>query len=306
MREAAGPMNDSSYWTLHEQGVTALHDARLAEAEEAFLQAREEAKHRQHHDLADRAYCNWVAVQFEKDRPPDVRGGLSSILGRTEDPKARRLAAYYLAVGYRYQGSSQSARFYAEMSNRLAGSLGDRGGQASSLHLLGLLSLEESRLGAAKESLRKSLEIYAREEGSSHLPMMMSTLAYCLSLSGDCIESRWLLEETLSSMGTGSSWKVYEPSIRLNLGFASLEQGDCDEALSHAKAALAAAQERERVPETKFIYYLLGEAYAQMGANRDAKDCFEILAKDYYPQYPGLSDLLLSCRTSQFLNWLGH
>jgi tetratricopeptide (TPR) repeat protein len=192
------------------------------------------------------------------------------------------------------------------MSNRLAESLGDPGGQASSLHLLGLMSLQEGRHGDARESLRKSLEISVRQGMGPHLSIITSTLGYCLSLTGDRCESRWLLEEAARLMGTAASWKVYEPSIRLNLGFASLEWGDCDEALDHARAALAAAGERERIPDAKFIYYLLGEAYAQMGANRDAKDCFSILEKEYYPQYPGLSDLLLSSRTSQFLNWLTH
>jgi len=295
---------DSSYWTLHERGVTALHEARLAEAAEAFLQAQEEAKNQRCQDLADRAYCNWAAVQLEKDPPADVSAGLSSILGQTEDLKARRLAAYYLAIWHRYQGRPQGARFYAAMSNRLAQSLGDSRSQASSLHLLGLLSLQEGQPAAARESLRKSLEISVRQGIGPHLPIITSTLGYCLSLTGDRCESRWLLEEASSLMRTSSSWKVYEPSIRLNLGFASLEWGDCDEALDHARAALAAAGERERIPDAKFIYYLLGEAYARMGAHRDAKDCFSILEKEYYPQYPGLSDMLLSSRTSQFLNWL--
>lgn len=299
-------MKDSSYWTLHEQAVAALHDARLAEAEDAFLAAHHEAKRRRCSALADRAYCNWAAVQFEKDQPADVRGGLSSLLGRTEDLKARRLAAYHLATWYRHQGFLRGARFYAAMSNRLAESLGDSGSQASSLHLLGLLSLQEGRPAAARENLRKSLEISAREGTGPHVSIIMSTLGYCLSLTGDRSESRWLMEETLNSVGAASSWKVYEPSVRLNLGFASLEWGDCDEALDHARAALAAAEERGRVPEARFIYYLLGEASAQVGAGRDSKDWFSILEKEYYPQYAGLSDLLLSCRTSQFLNWLGH
>ena len=297
---------ESSYWTWHEQGLTALQGARLAEAEDAFLSAHREAKRRQFFALADRAYCNWAAVQFEKAEPADVHEGLSSILGRTEDLKARRLAAYYLAIWYRRQGLPQAARLYADMSNRLAEILGDSRSQASSLHLLGLLSLQESRPGAARESLRKSLEIRVQEGDGPHLLMTMSTLGYCLSLTGDDSESRWLLEETLGSMGTASSWKVYEPSIRLNLGFSSLERGECDEALDHARAALVVAEERGPVSEAKFIYYLLGEAYVQVGARRAARDCFEILEKEYYPQYPGLSDLLLSCRTSQFLNWLSH
>lgn len=297
-------MKESSYWTLHEQGATALYDARLAEADEAFLAAHREAKGQRCLALADRAYCNWVAVQIERDRPADVRG-LSAILGQTEDPKARRLAAYYLSIYYQHQGRFQGARFYADMSNRLAESLGDRRAQASSLHRLGLLSLRQSRLREAKKSLWRSMEISVQEGASAALVITMSTLGYCLSLVGDYSESRWLLEETLNAIATAPSCKVYEPSIRLNLGFASLEWGDCDQALDHAKAALAATEERKLATEAKFIYYLLGEAYVQVGASRDAKDCFEILEREYYPQYPGLSDLLLSCRTSQFLNWLG-
>ncbi len=297
-------MNDSSYWTLHEQGVAALHGARLAEAEAAFLSAHREAKRRRCFALADRAYCNWAAVQVEKGLLAGTCEGLSKVLGRSQDLKARRLAAYYLAICYYARNLPKPAKFYAEMSSRLAQSLGDRRAQASSHHLMGILCMGENHLGSARKNLEASLAIQVKEGASLHTAMTTSTLAYCLSLMGDRREGAWLLEETLSEMESASS-RVYEPHIRLNLGFASLEWGDLDGALEQGKAALAAVEEHEPSHEGKFARYLLGEAHVQTGADQEAEEQFEVLEKTYYPQYPGLSGLLLSCRTSQFLNWLG-
>ncbi|HSG41258.1 MAG TPA: tetratricopeptide repeat protein [Thermoanaerobaculia bacterium] len=298
-------MNDSAYWDLHSRAVQALHEARLTEAEGTFIAARREAEARGLSSLADRAYCNWAATRIVMGRPADLRDGLSRILGQSADPKARQLASYYLAVIHCNAGSVRPAQFYLEMSKRQAEHLRDRQAQASNSNLLGLLRMQEGRLDLAAECLRESLEISTRAGEYRNALVTMSTLGYCLSLQGSLNEGLWMLEEAQGAL-TAPDWKVYEPTVRLNLGFSYLEMGDIDESIEQGKAALKSVEGQGFIEEERFAYYLLGEAHAQRKEEGEAKEYFDILQQAFYPQYPGLAESLLEVRTSRWLNWLGR
>ncbi len=297
-------MNNSSYWDLHARGAEALYEAKLEAAEATFAAARREAETRRLFGLADRAYCNWAATRLERGQPSGLREGLSRVLGSSDDPKARQLASYYLANLYRIRGPFRGARFYAEMSRRLAESLGDRPGQASTTHLLGLLCVAEDRFDLAEDYLHESLKISVKDGTHPSALITICTLGYCLCLAGNMNESLWLLEEARETI-TAPGCKFYEPDVRLNLGFAYLEWGDLDDAIEQGQTALTLLGERESSEAAKFGYYLTGEAHAQMGAEREAREYFGLLQKTFYPQYSDLADLLLSLRTSRWINWLG-
>lgn len=292
-------MNDSSYWEWHHRGLEAVNAVRLSEAEVAFARARAEAlRHRL--PFADRAYCNWFAVRYWHHRKTGLEKGLSRVLGASEDSLARRLAAFHLASLYFNQKNLKRAKFYGEMAVRLAEELGATPGLISGLHLLGLICLAESRFKEAAAHLRHALELDAAHE-LPHTVMTKSTLGYCLSLQGRQDEGLRLLEEALDDM-TSLGCRVYEPILRLNLGFSLLEGVDLDGAIAQGETALQLLETQD--PEAKFAYYLVGEGHAQRGAGRQAEEYFEILQKRYYPQHPGLAQILLACRTSPMLNWL--
>jgi tetratricopeptide (TPR) repeat protein len=298
-------MSESSYWDLHEHAAAALLHGKLAEAEEAFALSQGRARAIRRPGLADRAYCNWAAVRLERSGPEGLRAGLSRILGESSDPKARRLAAYNLATWYRSLGNSRVAAFYAEMAGRLAAEQKDASAQASSLHLRSLLALGQSRLESARDCLRKSLAIRLRQEMSVHAVVTISTYGYCAALLEDGAESFWLLDEAqaaLEQLPCG----IYEPSIRLSLGFAYLERGECEEALDQGRTVLAVMEGLRAPGEDKFARYLIGEALAQKGDVDEALHHFEILQKTFFPQHPELPELLVSVRTSRWLNWLGR
>jgi tetratricopeptide (TPR) repeat protein len=297
-------MNDSAYWDLHQRAVKALYDAKLTEAEATFLAARQEAKDQRLSILADRAHCNWAATRTVRGKTAGLSEGLSRILGRSVDPTARQLASYNLALILRLQGSSRPARFYSEMALRLAESLRDRSKQASSLHHLGLLEMHDGRLDDAGKSLRKSLELSTGVGEYRHSLMTMSTLGYCLSLKGALTESLWMLEEAEAALTT-LGWKVYEPAVRLNLGYSFLEMGDLEESIEQGRAALK-SMEGQGIEEERFAYYLLGEAHAQKEDQAGAKEYFNVLEKTFYPNYSGLAETLLKLRTSRWINWLGQ
>jgi tetratricopeptide (TPR) repeat protein len=298
-------MKDSTYWDHNARGIEALHQARFSEAEEEFTSARREALARRLSGLAERTYCNWVATRIARGQTTGLREGLSRILGQSADDKARQLASYYLAVTYYNQGNIRAAQLYVEMSERQAGSLRDRRSQASSLHLLGLLRMREGNLSLAAQYLQRSMEASISVGEYRTALVTMSTLGYCLSLKGSLNESLWMLEEAQETL-TVPDWKVYEPAVRLNLGFSFLEMGDLDESIEQGQAVLSALGEGSLAVEAKFAYYLLGEAHAQKESDEEAKACFDILQKTFYPQYPGISETLLDVRTSRWLNWLGR
>lgn len=297
--------NESTYWDLHSQAISSLHEARLAEAEATFLAALREAEGRKLSSLAGRAYCNWAAVRLENGKPSGLREGLSRTLGQSPDGKARQLSAYYLAILYNCESRYKAAGLYAEMSSRLADSLQEPQGRASSLHLLGLMRLKDGCLTSAGEHLRDSLEISMRAGSYLHSLITMSTLGYCLSLAGSLSGSLWMLEEVEDALGI-PGWKLYEPSLRLNLGFSYLETGDLEDSIEQGRAALASLDQRGPLGDKKFAYYLLGEAYAQMESDEEAKAWFDILQEEFYPQYPELAETLLDVRTSRWVNWLGR
>lgn len=297
--------NESAYWDLYSRAVGALHEARLAEAEVTFLEARQEAENQGISSLADRAYCNWAAVRVETGKPAGLREGLSRVLGQSPDAKARQLSAYHLAVLYDSQDQPRAADLYAEMSSRMADSLQDPQGRASSSHLLGLMQLRDGRLNLAEEHLRASLGISMKAGLYLHSLITMSALGYGLSLAGSPHGSLWMLEEVEAALGT-PGWKLYEPSVRLNLGFSYLETGDFEESIEQGRAALASMERQGLLADKKFAYYLLGEGHARKESGEEAKAWFDILQQSFYPQYPELAETLLDVRTSRWLNWLGR
>jgi tetratricopeptide (TPR) repeat protein len=296
-------MNESSYWDLHEQAVDAFRRGKLAESEEAFALNQRRARENQLPGLADRAYCNWAAIRLERNQLAGLRPGLSRVLGESSDLKARQLAAYNLATCYRLQGNLRGARFYAEMAGRLAETLGDEQVQASSLHCLGLLWIAESRLETARDCLRKSLELRVKQEMSVHTALTISAYGYCAALLGDWAESLWLMDESQAALET-LPCGIYEPAIRLSLGFAHLERGESEEALDQGLTALKVIDHLKVADEEKFARYLVGESLAQKGDVQEALDHFEILQKTFFPEHTDLPEVLVSVRTSQWLNWL--
>src|SRR5690349_14320326 len=152
-------MNDSAYWEWHHRALEAFNAARFAAAEEGFARARAEAlRHRL--PFVDRAYCNWAGVRYYwQNRTTGLEKGLSRVLGGSEDPQARRLAAFHLATLYFGRKNLKRAKFYGEMAVRLAEELEVIPGQIASRHLLGLLCLSESRFREAAAHLRQALEL---------------------------------------------------------------------------------------------------------------------------------------------------
>jgi tetratricopeptide (TPR) repeat protein len=99
---------------------------------------------------------------------------------------------------------------------------------------------------------------------------------------------------------------MYEPILRLNLGFSYLEIGELERALDNGQRALGSLEEQLSADpqQHKHALYLLGESHAQRGELREAREHFQELQRKHYPKLPDLTELLLSVRTHGFLSWL--
>lgn len=296
-------MHDSLYWDLYQKGLTALHEGRLVQAEELLATARTQAPGP---GLADRAWCNWAILRIERGRSDDVREGLSRILGCSPDAKARQLAAYNLALLYRLDGRSRPARFYAEVSARLAQEQGDGFSQGTSQHLLGLIEASVGRPRRACEMFEQALGSGFRDSSPALRALAQSVLGYCLALTGERAGALRRLGESLATF-EADPLPLYAPALHLNTGFTCLELNDLEGALLHGRQALAlvgARPSQDQRGEEKYALYLVGEVLAIQGAEPEAREHFEALQRSYYPQLSDLTELLLALRTHSFLNWL--
>lgn len=310
-------MDDFAYWDLHHAGLAALHEARFAAAESILAQALREARRLADRTLAGRARCNLATAQMLRGTKAAVEEDLSRILGSSRDAKTRQLAAYNLANFYNTIHRTRTSRFYASMSLETARRLRDGFSQGGSAYLLGLLELEEGRPRQSLDRLREALDVGFGASAPNERMLALSLLGYSLVLTGDRRGAAQVLEASESPLaesplGGESSPRraaglpLYEPILRLNLGFAYLELGEPERALANGRRALGALDERgaEGPLHHKHALYLLGESHAQRGELREAREHFQELQRRHYPQLPDLTELLLTIRTHGFVSWL--
>ncbi len=287
----------------------ALREARLAAAETTFTQALTEARRLADEMLVERARCNLAAAQIMRGTTAGVEEDLSRILGTSRDAKTRQLAAYNLAT---FHDRTRISRFYADMSLDLARRLGDSFSQGVSAYLLGIIEIEEGRPRRSLDRLREALDIGFGENAPSERMLALSLLGYVLTLTGNRHGAVEALEASENPPG-GEPWPqrepglpMYEPTLRLNLGFSYLEIGEPERALEHGRKALGSLDERLTVDlqHHKHALYLLGESHALRGELREARDHFQELQRKYYPQLPDLTELLIAFRTHGFLSWM--
>ena len=306
-------MNDSTYWDLHQSGVTALHEARFADAEAGLTQALAEARRLTDRTLAERARCNLAAVQILQDTAAaDVEEDLSRILGASRDAKTRQLAAYNLATYHNAANRTRIGRFYANMSLDMARQLRDGFSHGVSAHLLGLIELAEGQPRRSLDRLQEALDVGFGENAPGERMLALSLLGYVLILTGNSHGAVQALEASENPPG-GAPWPLrgpglpmYEPILRLNLGFSYLEIGELERALQNGRMALGSLDEQHStdLQNHKHALYLLGESHAQRGELPEARARFQELQRKYYPQLPDLTELLLTVRTHGFVSWL--
>lgn len=281
---------------LLEEGRAQVAAGDLLQAAQSFRRVLSLAQRAQDQPLADLALVN--AFSVEVDLRPTARtiSTARSLFARNTDPIIRFICCSALARHYQGTGNYRMALFYGRIAHAVAPPA--RRGEAN--HLLGVVLLG---CGKAKESmalLRHGLQTSKRL--SSPPAMSLGAMAYGAALLNDHRESRKYVRETEALLDQRRA-SVYDGSVHLALGYTALELGEPDQAGMHAQKALS---DLRLAPshDHKAALYLAGEAALQTGARADGEYFLDELQRLYFPQFPGVTDLLVALRTTAFINWL--
>ncbi len=289
-----------SYATLRDRARQALDRAEYKKAEKLFEWAYVEATRRRDPALQERAYCNLTVAAHATGSAERYLAGIRAILGTGTDRMARFLAAYNLAFVFEHHTARRKARFYAQVACQQAAALDDTLPAAAAAYNLGRLWLGESRLERAQRSIETSIELLDERSDALNHALETSTLGYCLALMGQKRRALALLEASVAAI-TRAGYRLYEPAVHLNFGFALLEMADFERAHHHAERALEVPCDR---PDRKHALYLSGEAASILGRRVTARERFGQLQDEFYPQIPNLADELAANPTYGFICWL--
>ena len=166
---------------------------------------------------------------------------------------------------------------------------------------LGNLQLAESQFEAACTDYETALELMS-EERSLRRAMILDNLGYCRLLEGRLKEGFGMLFE---SVRTIRSLKVprflARPCISLSYGY--LEIARPERALRYAEQALELATQYEDTDSIKHAHFLAAESFSQLGQMDRARASFDTLQKNFYPDAPQVTDLLLAVDTRSLVNF---
>jgi tetratricopeptide (TPR) repeat protein len=286
------------YEQLRHEGLAAAQQGRLEEAEASCREALLVARGMGDDILAARALCNLASVEIEAGAGDARTAQLRDLLVRNGDDESCRLAAYHLARYYHLRKENKKALFYARIARERSRQIGSRSWLASSCNQTALLLLSESRFAEATVELERALELLpaSEEAAAAHV---MENLAYCRFLQGDRKEGFALCFQSLRTLRRlqGRWWA---PELVLTFGYLQIRRWR--RALSHGRAALAAAQARGETQTVKNALFLLGEAAHESGDSEAAHDFFARLQCEFYPEQHFLPSFLLSVNVSGLVN----
>lgn len=249
-------------------------------------------------ELVYRATINLFSVSLEtaQPSPPTVARG---VLLRSRDPLSRYLAAAALARFYQGRHEHRKALFYARSAIAVAPA--ERRSTATYTVGVSLLSAGDAR--GAVDHVLTSLDGWAAERAPVTLPF--SVLSYGSALAGKKADARRYIRETEEVQGD-TVLSIYDSSVNLNLGYAALELEDIDRAYLYGAGALLSVSQAGMTPshEHKSALYLLGQSALDLDRRAEAEQSFRLLSRTYYPKDVDVSDLLMTLRTSAFVNWL--
>lgn len=276
----------------------ALHGGRLEEASDLFRRAYEIARESGDRSLTDLAYCNLASVEIRLRRAERMIPRLQEILLRTTDPQIAFLSAYNLALDHDSEQGYRKSLFYARISRRYAGELGDPKQEASSINQIGNVLCATNQFDAALEQFRKAEELLADEE-CPHTGQVLDNIGYCQVVLGDFRRGFEYLFRSLRLLRRLRA-RIYEVQPRLTLCFAYLHIARPGRAIHHGLRALEGAQSAGDVNALKYSLLLLGEAYKLAGRSESARECFTLLQETFYPGMSEVPEMLLGveiCRT---------
>lgn len=283
---------------LFAAGIEATRLRRYDQALTHFDEALSWAELHGEQSLWDRAFCNRCAVEIELGHRGPWLTELRRIVLRSRDLENSFLAAYNLARAYDLDKDLERATFYARLAHDRAVRLGRSDWVGWSRNQMGILLLADSRFDEAAE-------IFAEALASTQDPLtraaLMDNLGYCETVRGNHKLGFALLFSGLRIL-IQLRTDAQQAPLRLALCYAYLEIGRLRRALSHGLKALEVATQHDDTDSIKYAHYLLGETYSQLGHDDTARDYFCRLQHRFYPDAPGVVDLLMAIDVRQIIN----
>jgi predicted ATPase len=198
------------------------------------------------------------------------RRRVESALHADERPTRARaralIGAADLALG---RGDPATARLRAEEGLALHRTLGDPGGAAQSLLLIGIAANNERDFVGAQELLEQSIRLF-RDLGDEHYTLEATRfLAWACGGLGDLDRARKLLEDNLHRARTLGDKHIEATSLEQLGGYAAVE-GRIHDALPMLSDAYRVNCDLGDVYRIPFIVCRLGAAFAAAGMARTA------------------------------------
>ncbi len=291
----AGP-----YSALKSRANRALARAEFRQAEKLFEWAYVEARRSGDPALEERAFCNCAVVAAANGSAERYLPGLRTILESSPERENRFLAAYDLTMVLETRGARGEARSFARTAARLAATLDQPLNGSAALFQLGKLWLGDSRLRRAQRSIEEAIGLLGPDADAVVLALQSSCLGYCLARLDQPQRALALLEGSVDVIDR-SDCRLYEPAVRLNLGFSLLEMEDFESAGDQAERVLGLSCYPS---DRKYALYLAGETSGYLGEFDRARDRFRRLQEEFYPEMESLADEFCAVPTHGVISWL--
>jgi tetratricopeptide (TPR) repeat protein len=294
-------MVDSSiYFNLRQQAKDAIDNGRLLEARQYLAEALAWAKARGTRQLIDQAIVAHAGVSFRLGAGEDEIPLVREVVLRRSDINTSRLAAYNLSFFYELGKDFKKSLFYARIARDCAEIAGNDDHQALSLNQMGNALLGDSLIDEAFEEYEKALRLVT-ESNAVTRALILQNLGYCHVVKGRFREGYTLLFQSLRihrRLGT----VVYLALLNIDLSFAHLETGHFRHARRRGLRALSFAEGNCQPDAVKSALYLLGEASMLEGEKDRAREYFERLQRDYFPEAEYLPNFLMAVDVRGLLN----
>lgn len=301
MSETEAPREEfAAFETLRGLGIRAVEAGRFEEAEALFAEALAWARERGDSRLTDNALCALAAVAIGRGRGESQLPVLRQILMRNEDLANCRLAAYNISLHYEWTKDYKKSLFYARIALDRSKLIDRRDWLASSHNQVGNTLLGESQVEAASAEYEVALALMPREPSSARAGIL-DNLGYCRLLQRRFREGYALLYESLA-MARRLGAERYETFTRLDLSFAHLETGRYRRAQRQGERALALAERLGERHAIKNALYLLGEAANLQGDVDAAREHFDRLQREFFPEVAYLPGFLLAVDVRKLIN----
>ncbi|HEX4953219.1 MAG TPA: hypothetical protein VF017_07475 [Thermoanaerobaculia bacterium] len=292
-----------TFEALQARGQAAFELGHLDESAQLLSEALAWAQVQGDQRRIDLAFCNLSSVDLSRNPfatiGPETMNRLREILMRNEDAVNCRLAAYNLARAYEFRKEARKGLFYARIALDRSQQLGREDWIASSHNQIGNFLMAQSFFEEAAHEYDCALA--SHPQAADRQAMILINVGYSRLVRGDHVGGIRLLYSSLRELRR-LGVRRGQMFAHIDLCFAHLELERFADAIRHGAKGLALAEEIGEEDAIKNALYLLGEARHLSGDDASARELFDRLERDFYPDKTGISEFLLAIDVRKMIN----